>query len=102
LKTCYIAHPLRGSINDNLSRVHKICQQLHAVGDIVPLSPLHAFDFVDPTGPQELVLKYCLELLARVDELHVYGDWRQSEGCLMEIQFARDNGIPIRFMEVPE
>ncbi|CVK18477.1 DUF4406 domain-containing protein [Sporomusa sphaeroides] len=102
MKTVYIAHPLRGDIDNNLTRVNKICQQLLAAGEIVPLSPLHAFDFVDPRGPQELVLKYCLVLLARSDELHVYGDWRQSEGCQMEIQFARENNIPVRFMEVPE
>ncbi|MCM0759589.1 DUF4406 domain-containing protein [Sporomusa sphaeroides DSM 2875] len=97
--TAYIAHPLRGDIDNNLKRVHAICQQYHAQGNIIPISPLHAFGFVDPTGPQELVLKYCCELLSRCDELWLHGDWQKSEGCRMEAEHADRLGIPVRFME---
>jgi hypothetical protein len=99
MKLTYIAHPLRGDIQNNIDRVTEICQALSGY-DIVPLSPIHAFGFIDPTGPQEKVLEYCRRLLATADQMWVYGDWRESEGCMMEIAYARQNNIPVRFMEV--
>ena len=99
MKTVYIAHPLRGDIENNIQRVNNICQQYHAEGKIIPISPLHAFGFVDPNGPQELVFEYCRVLLSKCDELWLHGDWIKSEGCRMEVGFANRLGIPVRSME---
>jgi hypothetical protein len=40
-----------------------------------------------------------LGLLSLVDELWVFGDWRRSEGCRIEVDFARHRGIPVIFMD---
>ena len=98
MKSVYIAHPLRGNVNKNIERITEICKQIHGQGEIIPLSPIHAFGFVDPAGDQTLVMKYCIKLLSIAEELWVYGDWKNSEGCQIEVCYAKSVGIPIRFM----
>lgn len=97
MKSVYIAHPLRGNVKENIKKVDDICQQLHNQGEVIPFSPIHAFGFVDPNGDQTQVLEYCKVLLSKADELWVHGNWRNSEGCLIEIDFAKQNGIPVMF-----
>jgi hypothetical protein len=49
-------------------------------------------------GDQTQVLEYCLNLLSKANELWVFGNWEQSEGCLIEIDYAIENKIPIQFI----
>ena len=98
MKTVYIAHPLRGDVEGNVKKVTGICKELAEKGEVIPFSPLHAFDFMDTKGEQTLVMKYCFKLLSKVDELWVFGNWEESEGCRMEVEFAFHNNIPILFI----
>jgi hypothetical protein len=68
-KTVYIAHPLRGDVPGNIKRVNKICQTVYASDSVIPLSPIHAFRFLDPTGNQFVAMQHCLTMLSRSDEL---------------------------------
>lgn len=104
MKRVYIAHPLRGErldiaeVERNISRVTELCR--HAAEehpDVLLLSPIHAFDFVSPLGPQDWVMRQCLALLDVADELWVFGDWERSEGCRMEVAHARGTGKLILF-----
>ncbi|WP_169718029.1 hypothetical protein SPSIL_008840 [Sporomusa silvacetica DSM 10669] len=97
MKTVYIAHPLRDNIEENVKKVDAICQQLHNQGEVIPFSPIHAFGFVDPKDDQTKVFEYCKVLLSKADELWVHGNWRNSEGCLIEIEFALQQGIPVMY-----
>ena len=97
MKKVYIAHPLRGDVAGNMAKATQICQELHQQGEVLPVSPLHAFSFVDPTGPQEVVLAYCRSLLLACDELWVHGNWQESEGCRMEVDIAQFVGMPVVF-----
>ena len=63
IRKVYIAHPLRGERLDiaamerNVTRVTELCR--HAAEehpDVLILSPIHAFDFVSPLGPQDWVI----------------------------------------------
>ena len=99
LKSVYIAHPLRGNIQGNIEKVTSICKSIIANGEVVPFSPIHAFGFMSVDGDQSQVMGYCLELLSKVDELWVFGDWSESEGCYTEVAFAFHNKIPIQFMD---
>ncbi|SMC64003.1 DUF4406 domain-containing protein [Sporomusa malonica] len=98
MKPVYIAHPLRGNVDKNIESITAICEEIHEQGEVIPFSPIHAFGFVNPVGDQTLVMKYCLMLLLKAEELWVYGDWQQSEGCCIEVGYARSAGIPIKFM----
>lgn len=98
MKTVYVAHPLRGNVTENVKKVTEICQNISEEGIVIPFSPIHAFGFVDPAGDQTFVFKCCLRLLSLVDELWVFGDWCKSEGCQIEIDYAKQRGIPVIFM----
>ncbi len=102
MKSAYICHPLRGrtgspeEIRSNLERIDEIVKNLAAIyPDVLLLSPLHAFSFYDPRGPQEQVLGQCVAMLERADELWVFGEWWNSLGCLLEIDVARRSGKPV-------
>lgn len=104
MKSAYICHPLRGrtgspeEIKSNLERIDEICKNLAAIyPDVLLLSPLHAFSFYDPRGPQEQVLGQCVAMLERADELWVFGDWQESQGCRMEVEYAKRLGKGVEF-----
>jgi hypothetical protein len=99
MKRVYIAHPLRNDVPGNIAKVTEICRQLWAEQQVIPLSPLHAFGFAEPTGDQFHAMQCCFALLDQADELHVYGEWWESEGCQAEICYAKCRRIPIRFKE---
>ena len=94
----YVAHPLRGDVVGNMGSVERICKMIEAMDSIMPVSPLHAFSFVDPLGDQGKVLRWCRELLSLCDEVWVFGEdlaVEQSEGVQLEIGWARELGIPM-------
>lgn len=101
-KKVFIVHPLTsyGEPILNFQRVGKICRSLlESRKDIVPVSPIHAFSFVDWDGPQETVMEWCLHLLKCCDELWVYGKWWLSAGCVEVVSWAAENKIPIIYKE---
>ena len=109
MRRVYIAHPLRGERLDiaemerNVSRVTEICRHVaEEHPDVLILSPIHAFDFVSPLGPQDWVMRQCLALLDVADELWAFGDWERSEGCRMEVAHARAMEKPVVFKERAE
>ncbi|ADE57257.1 DUF4406 domain-containing protein [Aminobacterium colombiense] len=106
MKKIYIAHPLRGknadieTVFENNITVDTICQNLSAIvenKDILILSPVHAFSFVSAVGDQKWVLGQCRKMLSLADEIWVFGDWENSEGCKIEIEHAKKLNIPIIF-----
>lgn len=97
-KTVYIAHHLRGNVQENIERVTSICKDIAKKGEVIPLSPIHAFGFMSVEGHQTQVMQYCLNLLSKVNELWVFGNWAKSEGCSIEVKYALQNNIPIRYM----
>ena len=107
MKKVYIAHPLRGGTRDigsiykNYLKADALMLTLgreHESEEILFLSPIHAFSFTSPlVGPQEWVLGQCRGLLELADEVWVFGDWQESEGCRMEVEHARELGITIVF-----
>ena len=102
MKKAYIAHPLRGArpyseeqCIINKERINRICMTIaEKYRDITPVSPVHAFDFLDPlTCDQKLVMKYCCELLNSCGELWLFEGWRLSSGCPKELKsFSARNG----------
>lgn len=104
MKRIYIAHPLRGGGHD-IDEIHEneesikniMCNLAAEEPDMLLFSPIHAFGYLDPLGPQDWVLKQCLEMVEVCDELWVFGDWKNSVGCKMEIEHAERLGKPVIF-----
>ena len=79
MKTVYVAHPFRGDEKTNTLRVSKICRALRAkYPDDLFLSPIHAFSWF--RDDHEGALEHCLRMLARCDELWLFGEWLGSAG----------------------
>lgn len=104
MRKIYITHPFRGKtgspeeVKRNIESVTRICRQISQENmDALIMSPVHAFSFMTAEDPQDWVLKQCVEMLKSCDEVWVFGDWRNSEGCLMEISAAKEAGIPVVF-----
>ena len=105
MKSVYICHPLRGKtgtpeeIRGNPEKIDKLCLALaEDFKEHLILSPLHAFSFYDPRGPQEQVMGQCLAMLDKSDELWVFDDWKNSRGCRAEIEYAKQQGKKVRFV----
>ena len=93
MKTIYVAHPLRGDVRRNKYAVTDICQNLKAIyPDMLILSPIHAFSFEDVNGRRGWVRGQCRLVIEKADELWLFGDWRNSSGCVMESVDARRIG----------
>lgn len=81
-KLIYIAHPFRDDPKGNTKKVGKICKEIMAKGDVIPVSPLHLFSYLDPH--EENVLEMCCKVMDACDETWFYGDFQNSEGCMAE------------------
>ena len=94
MKTIYVAHPFRGAENANAEKAAQICRELHKdYPDYLFVSPIHAFSWF--RDDHDGALEHCLRMLARCDELWLFGDWRHSKGCMMERDAAKRLGISV-------
>jgi hypothetical protein len=105
-KTVYVSHPLRGGIDstksdisrifDNLNETAGICRKIvETCPGVLPLSPIHAFSFLEVFAEDDKALELDLKMMKFADELWVFGDWECSAGCQAEIARAREMVIPI-------
>ena len=95
MKKIYIAHPYLGRLS-NKNRIADICTTVANMG-YLPISPVHALDFLDDSIPaeREKALELCKELIKVCDQVWLFGDWRNSEGCSAEVAAAKGWGIPV-------
>lgn len=90
MKRVYIAHPLRGDVEKNMKEATEICRKIAEDDkDVILVSPLHAFSFLDPeTCDQRQVMRCCKKLIDSCDEIRFYGEWWKSEGCREEMLYV--------------
>lgn len=103
----YICHPYtsHGDIVENYLSVTTICRKLRRI-NVTPVSPIHAFYFIfnperervnsrEFASINESVMEYCLELLDKCDQVWCFKEWDKSKGCIMEVNKALKNKIPV-------
>lgn len=99
MKKVYIAHPLRGAERKkNVQETTRICQKIMALfPEILPVSPIHAFSFLDGGGAEgeKKALALCLETVKQCNELWLFGEWKNSYGCQSEWAIANRAKIKI-------
>lgn len=91
----FVCSPYRGNKQRNVAYAISCCEYEMALGN-TPFAPHLLYTRIvadDDTG-----INHGLEVLARCDELHVWGD-KVSDGMKIEIEYADTAGIPIRYME---
>lgn len=105
MKIIYIAHPVGGDVDANLGKIASIVRILNLNSqEIIPFTPYYA-DCVALDDDNEMHrargFKNNEEFFSRriVDELWVFGKII-SPGMQQEIEFARNAGIPVKFVQI--
>lgn len=100
-KVVYISHPYGNNIH-NKSEIEDIIQSLVTIyPNYLFLSPVHSFGFLYSTVDYSIGIEYCLWLLGKSDEMWVFGDYKNSRGCMIEIKCAEESGIPYYIQDSP-
>lgn len=99
MKLVYICSPLKGNITENIEKAVGYCAYAARQG-VIPLAPHTIFtQYLNDNIPaqREQGLLMGMELLKRADEIWICGDVI-SAGMRNEILYARDHGIPDRYL----
>ena len=89
MRRVFISHPYKDDPKENKKRVDTIYRELAEKDDILPISPLHLFSFMENDDNREEILQVCYRLIDICDEVWIYGD---SEGCRKERDYALSRG----------
>ena len=104
MKVVYIAGPFRApnswEIEQNIRRAENLALEVWMLtknGESLAsaICPHANTRFFQGYGPDEIWLRGDLEIVLRCDALLLVEGWERSEGTLKEIEFARDNNIPV-------
>jgi hypothetical protein len=94
MKKIFISHPYANNPEQNKVWVDNICKQALKDG-FLPISPLHAFSYMENDTYRTEIMNVCAMLIAMCDEVWIYG-W--SAGCQQEyaISIAMNKEIKMR------
>lgn len=95
----YISHPFNGE-ERNKEAIEGIVEELvEDYPDETFVSPVHAFGYLYDSVDYDAGLNMCLDLLEVCDYMIVFGNYKQSRGCMAEIRYAEQNNIPFEIRE---
>jgi hypothetical protein len=107
-KLIYLASPYSKFPKGRIAAFEEVCEKaghLMLEGHVVfcPIAhshPIEQFGFVD-IKDGDFWLKQDFAILAKCDEMFVYKmpSWEESYGMGREIEFAKERGIPITYIE---
>lgn len=90
-------HEKDGKRNPNCPLIKTEDSTWHVVADgDLPVRPL---TLIPECMPGYEAMKRCMLLLASCDAIVMCGDWKQSEGCKIELQAAKTNGLEVLHYE---
>ena len=94
MKKVFVSHPYSDYPHERKLQNKRLIQELKDdYEDVLFLSPLLLFDYLDTDDNRVSVMEVCKKMIFFIaDELWVYGD---SEGCRQEIEFAEMAGVKI-------
>lgn len=93
--THYLSHPYSGDEARNRAEAETIQRKLQEEFPyVLYISPIANFKALDGMK-YNTIMRYCLELLEKCSAVTVTGRYRESKGCMMEIEYARKHGIPV-------
>ena len=95
MRRVFISHPYKDDPKGDKKRADAICRELAERDDILPISPLHLFSFMENDEKREEILQVCFRLIDICDEVWIYGD---SEGCRREAKYAKNVGKPVKMV----
>ena len=107
----YVASPYthhdKGVVEENYRRVSRYSAEIVSEG-LVAISPItygHTLvGFKSMRTDWEFWTNFCLSLLSKCDSMHVLmiEGWDKSRGVAEEIEYAKENNIPIHYIKAAE
>lgn len=92
----YVCHPYQGKA-ENAEKAEEVMKKLtERYPNYLFLSGINSFGYVYFDTDYQRGLDMCLWLLDKCDEMWVYGDYRNSKGCMKEIEFCMEHHIPVK------
>lgn len=96
-KKVFICSPYKDNPEENYKKALEHCKFVAKQG-FLPIAPHVYFTrFLNEEDEREIGIEMGLQLLSECDELWVFGS-RITEGMQKEIQFAKERGIPVKFI----
>ena len=95
----YLSHPFSGNEEKNRAAAEAIQRELQEkFPHVLFVSPIANFKAL--AGMEyATIMGYCLELLDKCGAVTMTGDYRSSKGGMIELAYARENGIPVFFYD---
>jgi hypothetical protein len=93
MKKLYISGPMTGYPECNYPAFNAAAKEWRALGWEV-INPAENFGG-DTTLPRHIYMRRDLEQLLSVDAVACLPNWRGSNGALLEVQIARELGLPV-------
>lgn len=98
MPTFFISQPMNGKTDEEIKADRRKCEAwlASAFGSITIIDSLIAEDL--PKDCNNILAWYLgesIKQLSRADVLVLWGDWKNSRGCLLEREVAIKYGIPV-------
>lgn len=101
-KLIYVAGPFRAKtpwgIECNIRNAEEAGLHIALCGDI-PVIPHTMYRFFQDSLPDDFWLDATMDLLKKCDGIYMLKDWKKSTGARAEYEWARANGLLLRFEE---
>lgn len=98
----YISHPFSGE-NNNLERIGLLIKLLqNKYPNYLFISPVHMFGHLYHSTTYEDGIRMCLWALEKCDEMWVFGDWENSNGCKIEMSYCNEYLIPYKVINIED
>ncbi len=95
-KIIYVSHPYGGN-EENKNNIEKVVISMRKrFPKYTFVSPVHCFGYLYNDTNYEEGLDMCLKLMDICDEVWVFGDYKESKGCVAEIETAKNKDMPVK------
>ena len=98
MKLIYLAHPYGGDAANGIKAVLLEYRMMSEHPGAHIFNAVRYFSYFTPFLQEAEIMKNCLDMVARCDELWVAPGWKESPGCMAEIKEATRNGIRVRYL----
>ncbi|WFF74005.1 DUF4406 domain-containing protein [Proteiniclasticum sp. QWL-01] len=98
MKLVYLAHPYGGMAENGIKAVLLEYRIMTKYPEAHIFNAVRYFSYFGSFLPEVEIMRNCLDMVARCDELWVAPGWRESPGCKAEVQEAASLGMKIRYL----
>lgn len=97
----YISHPYGGK-PENMDKISEIITKLQKTyPTYLFISPVHAFGYLYSEVDYQKGLNMTLFLLDQLaDEMWIFGNYKNSKGCMAEIEYCKEHKISTKYTNI--